>query len=394
MNKKNIKDIKDLQGKTVLVRCDFNVPLENGVITDNSRIQGALPTINYLKDNKAKIILASHLGRPKGEKKPEFSLAPVAKELTSLLNQTVQLAPDSIGSDVEKLASELKEGDVLLLENVRYYKEETKNDEAFSKKLAGLADIFVNDAFGTAHRAHASTEGVAHYLPAYAGFLIEKELDYFGSALENPKQPFVAIIGGAKVSSKIEVLKSLLDQVDTLLIGGGMSYTFFRSMGHSVGKSILEEDYLETAKEIMQLARDKGVNLLLPEDILVADDFSNDANSKFVTKESMPDDWEGLDVGPKTITTYKKIIKEAGTVIWNGPVGVFEIDLFATGTNSIAEALADSDAISIIGGGDSAAAIKKAGLTDKMSHISTGGGASLELLEGKTLPGIAALLDK
>ena len=393
MKKQTVKDIKDLAGKKVLVRADFNVPLDGTTITDDSRIAGAVPTIKYLVDQKAKVIIATHMGRPKGEKKPEFTLAPVAKRLGELMNKEITLAPDCIGNEVNGLVNKMNDGDIVLLENVRYYKEETKNDPDFAKQLACGMDIFVNDAFGTAHRAHASTEGVTKHLPAYAGMLIEKELDYFGKALENPKRPFVAIIGGAKVSSKIEVLKSMMDKVDTLLIGGGMSYTFLKSRGYEVGKSILETDYIDTAKEITALAKEKGVNLVLADDILVADDYSNDANTQVVSYDAIPASWEGLDIGPKAIKIFKDIIATAGTVIWNGPVGVFEMKAFATGTNEIAKALADSSAITIIGGGDSAAAIKKAGLTDKMDHISTGGGASLELLEGKELPGIAALLD-
>lgn len=394
MQKKSIKDIPHLDGRRVLVRCDFNVPLEGTTITDDSRITGALPTIKFLLDHDTKVILVSHLGRPKGEKKAEFSLLPVAKRLTELLKQTVALAPDCIGEEVEAKVDALENGQLLLLENIRYYKEETKNDPEFAKNLSSLADIYVNDAFGTAHRAHASTEGVTKYLPAYAGFLIEKELDYFGTALSNPRRPFLAIIGGAKVSSKIEVLKNLVDQVDQLLIGGGMSYTFLKALGHNVGNSILEEDYLDTAKEIMEYAKVKKVELILAEDILIADDFSNDATTKVVLATEIPDGWEGLDIGPKTTTKYIDIIKNAETIIWNGPVGVFEMEAFAKGTNAIAKALAESNAITIIGGGDSAAAIKKAGLSNKMSHISTGGGASLELLEGKILPGIVALMNK
>jgi len=396
MAKQSVKDLqtKDLEGKKVLVRVDFNVPLDGTTITDDARIAAALPTINYLKDNGAKVILVTHMGRPKGEKKPEFSLKPVAKQLSKLLGKDVPLASDCIGEAVASLVAKMGNSDVLLLENLRYYKEETNNDAAFSKNLASIADLYVNDAFGTAHRAHASTEGVTKYLPAYAGMLIEKELDYFGKALNNPKRPLVAIIGGAKVSSKIEVLKNLMTQVDKILIGGGMSYTFYKAMGYNVGKSICEADFIDTAKEIIKLAKEHDVELLLPEDILIADDFSAEANTKIVDFKSIPDGWEGLDIGPKSIKVYISVIKSAGTVIWNGPVGVFEIDQFAKGTFSIAQALADSNAISIIGGGDSAAAIKKAGLVDKIDHISTGGGASLELLEGKTLPGIAALLDK
>lgn len=393
MQKQTIKDIKNLNGKKVLVRCDFNVPVEGDQITDDIRIVEALPTIKFLKNAGAKVILCSHFGRPKDGPDPAFSLAPVAKNLSNHLNQEVKLAPDCIGDATEKLVSSMANGDVLLLENVRFHKEETKNDPEFSKQLASLADIYVNDAFGSAHRAHASTEGVTKYLPAYAGFLIEKELEYFGKALTNPKRPFVAIIGGAKVSSKITVLKHLLEKVDALLIGGGMSYTFFKAQGFNVGKSICELDYLDTAKEIMAYAKEKNVPIYFADDIVVGDDFSATANSQIVPYTAMPDGWEGLDIGPRTIEKFEIIIASAGTVIWNGPVGVFEMDKFAIGTNAIAKALAESNAISIIGGGDSAAAIKKVGLEDKIDHISTGGGASLELLEGKVLPGIAALLD-
>ena len=392
MQKQTIKDIKNLSGKKVLVRCDFNVPVDGDQITDDIRIVEALPTIKFLMDAGAKVILCSHFGRPKDGPDPEFSLAPVAKNLSNHLGQEVKLAPDCIGDAVEKLVSEMTSGDVLLLENVRFHKEETKNDPEFSKQLASLADIYVNDAFGSAHRAHASTEGVTKYLPAYAGFLIEKELEYFGKALTNPKRPFVAIIGGAKVSSKITVLKHLLEKVDSLLIGGGMSYTFFKAQGYNVGNSICELEYLDTAREIMEYAKEKNVPIYFADDIVVGDSFSATANSQIVPYTAMPEGWEGLDIGPKTIEKFEKIIASAGTVIWNGPVGVFEMDKFATGTNAIAKALAESNAISIIGGGDSAAAIKKVGLEDKIDHISTGGGASLELLEGKVLPGIAALL--
>jgi len=394
MQKQTIKDIKTLTGKKILVRCDFNVPVDGDRITDDTRIIEALPTINFLKNGGAKVILCSHFGRPKEGPAPEFSLAPVAKNLSKHLGQEVKLAPDCVGDEVEALVSKMNNGDVLLLENVRFYKEETKNDPEFSKKLASIADIYVNDAFGSAHRAHASTEGVTKYLPAYAGLLIEKELEYFGKALTAPKRPFVAIIGGAKVSSKITVLKHLLDKVDIMLIGGGMSYTFFKAQGYSVGTSICEPDYLDTAREIIAAAKTKSVSIFFADDIVVGDDFNANANSQIVPYNAMPEGWEGLDIGPKTITKFEKIIATAGTIIWNGPVGVFEMDKFATGTNAIANALAKSPAITIIGGGDSAAAIKKIGLENKMDHISTGGGASLELLEGKILPGIAALLDK
>jgi 3-phosphoglycerate kinase len=394
MNKQTIKDIKELVGKRVFVRCDFNVPLDGDKITDDTRIVEALPTIKYLVNAGAKVVLSSHLGRPKGEKKSEFSLAPVAKNLTMHLEEEVLLANDCIGSETQELISKMKNGQVLLLENVRFYKEETSNDIEFSKQLSLNADIYVNDAFGSAHRAHASTEGITKFLPAYAGFLIEKELEYFGKALDNPKRPLIAIIGGAKVSSKITVLKSMLEKVDALLIGGGMSYTFFKAQGYNVGNSICEEEYIDTAKEILEYAKSNNIPLHFAEDILLADKFGEDANTKVVSFDQIPDGWEGLDIGPKTIEKFIDIILSAGTVIWNGPVGVFEIDKFAQGTNAIAKALADSSAITIIGGGDSAAAIKKVGLKSKIDHISTGGGASLELLEGKVLPGIAALLDK
>lgn len=395
MQKKSISEIKDLSGKRVLVRVDFNVPLdENLEITDDIRIKSALPTINYLKDAGAKVILISHLGRPKGEKKSAFSLKPVAKRLGELLGKAVPIMDDCIGQTVLDAINNSKNSDVILLENVRFYKEETTNDDQFAKQLADLADIFVSDAFGTVHRAHASTAGVAQYLPSYAGFLIEKELEFLGGALNNPKRPFVAIIGGAKVSSKISVLKNLINQVDTLLIGGGMSYTFFKSMGYEVGKSILEMDFLEEAQAILKLAKEKGVALLLPEDVVIADDFSNDANTKTVLPNEIISSWEGLDIGTKTAKKWDTIIKDAGTVFWNGPVGAFEMDSFATGTKNIAISLAESSAISVIGGGDSAAAIKKFGLEAKISHISTGGGASLEFLEGKVLPGIDVLQDK
>ncbi len=396
MSKLSIRSLEDsdLAGKRVLIRADFNVPLEGVTITDDARIVETLPTIQYLLKHNAKLILVSHLGRPKGGFASEFSLLPVAKRLEELLGQPVKLAPDCKGSVVEQLVNDMKNREVLLLENVRFYPEEEKNEPQFAKALASLADIYVNDAFGAAHRAHASTEGVTHYLPAYAGLLIEKELTYFGKVLSDPKRPFVAIIGGAKVSSKIDVLKNLLSHVNTLLIGGGMSYTFFKALGYSVGDSLLEASHIDTAKEIMALAEERGVQLLLPDDIVVATDYSPDAQSKTVDRDAIPDHWQGLDVGQKTIDRYKKVIQGAGTVIWNGPLGVFEMEQFSTGTFEIARALADAKAITIVGGGDSAAAIKKVGLLDKFDHISTGGGASLELLEGKVLPGIDALLDE
>ena len=394
MNKKTVRDI-DLKGKKVFVRCDFNVPMdENKNITDNTRIVAALPTIKYLLEQNCKIILASHLGRPKGEFKPEFSLQPVAKELSNQLGQEVIMAKDVIGEDAMKKASELKEGEVMLLENVRFHKEETDNDPEFSKKLASMAEVFVNDAFGTAHRAHASTTGIADYLPAVSGFLIEKELKFLGNAVNNPERPFVAILGGAKVSDKIGVIDSLLEKVDTLMIGGGMAYTFFKAQGYEVGNSICEMDKLDLAKELMQKAKDKGVKLMLPVDTKIGKEFKEDTESKTVKWTEIPADWEGFDIGEETIKLYSEELQKAKTVVWNGPVGLFEFPQFAIGTNTIAKVLSELGATTIIGGGDSAAAVKKAGLEDKMTHISTGGGASLEFLEGKKLPGIECLMDK
>jgi len=395
MNKKTIKDI-DVQGKKVLVRCDFNVPIdsETGKITDNRRIRGALPTIKYLLDNNAKVILCSHLGRPKGEVNPKYSLKPVAEELSRLLERPVTLAKDVIGEDAENLTSNIKNQEVVLLENVRFHKEEEKNDPEFAKKLASFAEIYVNDAFGTAHRAHGSTAGVADYLPAVSGFLIEKELEFLGSALEKPERPFVAILGGAKVSDKIGVIENLLEKVDTLIIGGGMAYTFYKAQGHNIGTSICEEDKLDLATALLEKAKQKGVNLMLPVDNHVAAEYSNDSEDKFVESTEIPEGFMGLDIGPKTIEIFKDAIKDAKTVLWNGPLGVTEFSKFAEGTKAVANALAESDAVTVIGGGDSAAAIEKMGLADKMTHISTGGGASLEFLEGKVLPGIACLNDK
>ncbi len=394
MNKKTVRDI-DLKGKKVIVRCDFNVPQdENGNITDNRRIVSALPTIQYLLEQNCKIILCSHLGRPKGEVKPEFSLAPVAKELSRLLDQEVKLAKDVVGEDATRLVNELKEKEVMLLENVRFEKGEEKNDPELAKKFAQMAEVFVNDAFGTAHRAHASTAGIADYLPAVSGFLIEKELNFLGETVNNPKRPFVAILGGKKVSDKIGVIDSLLEKVDTLMIGGAMAYTFFRSMGYSVGNSICEEDKLDLAQSLMKKAEEKGVKFMLPVDTKVGKEFSKDTESKIVKYTEIPDGWEGFDIGTETIEMYKKELQKAATVLWNGPVGLFEFDQFAVGTNEIAKTLAEIDAVTVIGGGDSAAAIEKAGLSDKMTHISTGGGASLEFLEGKKLPGIECLMDK
>jgi len=383
MSKKTVKDI-DLKGKKVFVRCDFNVPMdENQKITDNRRIVAALPTIKYLVEQNCKVILASHLGRPKGEVKPEFSLAPVAKELSKQLGQEVLMAKDVIGESAKTLAANLQEGQVMLLENVRFHREETDNDPEFAK-----------DAFGTAHRAHASTEGISHYLPSVSGFLIEKELKFLGDALNNPERPFVAILGGAKVSDKIGVIDSLLEKVDTLMIGGGMAYTFFKAQGYEVGNSLCEPDKCELALKLMEKAKNKGVKLMLPVDTKIGKEFKPDTESKTVAWTEIPEGWEGFDIGEKTIEMFKNELKTAKTVVWNGPLGLFEFDQFAIGTNAIAHALAEIDATTIIGGGDSAAAVEKAGLADKMTHISTGGGASLEFLEGKKLPGIECLQDK
>ena len=395
MNKKTIKDI-DLKGKKVFVRCDFNVPLdENGNITDNRRIVAALPTIKYLLEQNCKIILASHLGRPKGEVNQKFSLKPVENELSKLLGKEVKLAEDVVGPSAKELTRNVKEGEIVLLENVRFDAREEKNDESLSKEFASMAEIFVNDAFGTAHRAHSSTAGIAEFLPAVSGFLIEKELEFLGSALENPQRPFIAILGGAKVSDKLGVIESLLEKVDTLIIGGGMAYTFFKSIGYSVGKSICELDKLDLAKELMEKAKQKNVKLVLPIDNVIAKEIAPDTENKVIDSDNIPDEWEGLDIGPKTVELFKEELKDAKTIIWNGPVGFSEYQIFANGTRSIAQALAEKeDAVTIIGGGDSAAAIEKMGLSDKMTHISTGGGASLEFLEGKKLPGIECLLDK
>lgn len=395
LNKKTVEDI-DVKGKRVLARCDFNVPLKDGKITNDKRIVAALPTIKYLKDHGAKVILCSHLGRPKGEYKPEFSLAPVAAKLSEYLGQEVKLAedPEVVGANAKAMAAELKDGDVMLLENVRYRKEETKNEEVFSKELASLADIFVNDAFGTAHRAHCSTTGVAAYLPAVCGFLIQKEIKFMGGALADPKRPLVAILGGAKVSDKIGVISNLLDKCDTIIIGGGMAYTFMRYLGHSIGTSLLEEDWIEKAGQMMADAKEKGVKFLIPVDNKVGKEYDENTESKIVNSDEIPDGWMGLDIGPESQKLFTDAIKGAGTVIWNGPMGVSEWKNFEDGTVAVAKAVADSGAISIIGGGDSVAAVTKLGFADKMSHISTGGGASLEFLEGKELPGIAALQDK
>ena len=395
LNKKTIEDI-DVKGKRVLARCDFNVPLKDGEITNDKRIVAALPTIKYLMEHGAKVILCSHLGRPKGEYKPEFSLAPVAKKLSEYLGVEVKLAedPEVVGENAKKLAAELKDGEVMLLENVRFRAEETKNEENFSKELASLADVFVNDAFGTAHRAHCSTTGVAAYLPAVCGFLIQKEIKFMGGALANPKRPLVAILGGAKVSDKIGVISNLIDKCDTIIIGGGMAYTFMKYLGHSIGTSLLEADWIEKAGEMMVDAKAKGVNFLIPVDNKVGKEYDENTESKIVSSDEIPDGWMGLDIGPKSMELFCDAIKGAGTVIWNGPMGVSEWDNFAAGTIAVANAVAESGAVSIIGGGDSVAAVTKLGFADKMSHISTGGGASLEFLEGKELPGIAALQDK
>ena len=395
-NKKTVEDI-EVSGKRVLVRCDFNVPLdENGNITDENRIVGALPTIKYLIDNGAKVILCSHMGKPKGEPVPSLSLAPVAKRLSEKLGKEVIFAADDnvVGENAKKAVSEMKDGDVVLLQNTRYRKEETKNEDNFSQELASLADVFVDDAFGTAHRAHCSNVGVTKYIDTVAcGYLIKKEIDFLGNAVNNPVRPLVAILGGSKVSSKISVINNLLEKVDTLIIGGGMAYTFMAAKGLGVGDSLLESDYIDYAKEMMEKAAAKGVKLLIPVDTVVADDFSNDANSK-VVENGIEDGWQGLDIGPKTIELFSDAVKSAKTVVWNGPMGVFEMPNFAKGTNAIAKVLSEIDATTIIGGGDSVAAVNQAGLGDKMSHISTGGGASMEFLEGKELPGIAAINDK
>ena len=395
LNKKTLEDI-DVKGKKVLARCDFNVPLKDGEITNDKRIVAALPTIKYLMEHGAKVILCSHLGRPKGEYKPEFSLAPVAKRLSEYLGVEVKLAEDAevVGPNAKAMAAELKDGEVMLLENVRYRAEETKNEENFSKELASLADIFVNDAFGTAHRAHCSTTGVAAYLPAVCGYLIQKEIKFMGGALANPKRPLVAILGGAKVSDKIGVIENLIDKCDTIIIGGGMAYTFMKYLGHNIGTSLLEADWVEKAGEMMKKAEDKGVKFLIPVDNKVGKEYDEHTEAKVVSSDDIPDGWMGLDIGPKTQEVFADAIKGAGTVIWNGPMGVSEWDNFAAGTICVAKAVADSGAISIIGGGDSVAAVTKLGFADKMSHISTGGGASLEFLEGKDLPGICALQDK
>ena len=396
LNKKSVDDI-NVKGKRVLVRCDFNVPLIDGKITDENRLVAALPTIKKLIADGGKVILCSHLGKPKGEPKPELSLAPVAVRLSELLGQEVKFAADAtvVGENAKAAVAAMNDGDVILLENTRYRAEETKNGEEFSKELASLCDVFVNDAFGTAHREHCSNVGVTKYVDtAVVGYLMQKEIDFLGNAVNNPERPFVAILGGAKVSSKISVIENLLDKVDTLIIGGGMSYTFSKAMGGKVGISLLEEDYCDFALNMLKKAEEKGVKLLLPVDHVVADDFSNDANIQVVSRGEIPDGWEGLDIGPETAKLYAEAVKTAKTVVWNGPMGCFEMPNFAKGTEAVAKALAETDAVTIIGGGDSAAAVNQLGYGDKMTHISTGGGASLEFLEGKELPGVAAANDK
>ncbi|MBM7690986.1 phosphoglycerate kinase [Peribacillus deserti] len=394
MNKKSVKDI-DVKGKRVFCRVDFNVPMQKGEITDETRIKAALPTIQYLTEQGAKVILASHLGRPKGQVVEELRLNSVANRLSELLAKNVKKTDEAYGDTVKAEIESMEEGDVLLLENVRFYPGEEKNDSELAKSFAELADVYVNDAFGAAHRAHASTEGIAKYLPAVAGLLMQKELDVLGKALLDPDRPFTAIVGGAKVKDKIGVIENLLDKVDNLIIGGGLAYTFIKSQGHEIGKSLLEEDKIDLAKSFIEKAKEKKVNFYMPVDVIIADDFSEDANIREVDITEIPSDWEALDIGPKTREKYAEVIKGSRLVIWNGPMGVFELDTFANGTKAVAQALADSaNTFSVIGGGDSAAAAEKFGLADKMSHISTGGGASLEFMEGKELPGVVALNDK
>ena len=389
-NKKTIRDV-DFKGKRVLVRVDFNVPVKDGQVGDDTRIRAALPTLRYLLDHEASLVLCSHLGRPKGEPKPEFSLRPVAAHLSDLIGKPVAFAEDCIGPAAQKAAEALKPGEILLLENTRFHAGETKNDPEMSRQLASLAELYVNDAFGSAHRAHASTEGVAHILPGVAGFLMEKEIQYLGQAIADPRRPFIAILGGAKISDKIGVIRNLLSKADQVLIGGGMANTFFKAQGYPVGESLVEEEALDTARQLVQ---DGSKHLRLPVDIVIADKFEADAERKVMAMGPVPDGWRILDIGPETVAAYKKAVAGAGTVVWNGPMGVFEFPRFAEGTVGVAKAVAESGATSIIGGGDSVAAIKQAGLADKITHISTGGGASLEMLEGITLPGVAALQDK
>lgn len=396
LNKKSIEDL-DVAGKRVLVRCDFNVPMnDNGEITDDIRIKSALPTIKYILDNKGKAVIMSHLGRPKGEAKPEFSLKPIAKRLSELLGKEVRFADDDnvVSEETKTLVNDMKDGDVVLLQNTRYRNEETKNGEDFAKELASLADLYVNDAFGTAHRAHASNVGVSKELPSAVGYLVKKEIDIMGKAMEKPEKPFIAILGGAKVSDKIGVIENLLDKVDSIIIGGGMVFTFLKAKGLEIGNSLIEEDKVELASEILKKAKEKNVDFLLPTDVVVAKEFKNDTEFKTVDVENMPTDMMGLDIGDKSIELFSDAIKKAKTVVWNGPMGVFEMSNFAKGTMEIAKAMAESDAVTIIGGGDSAAAVEQSGLESKMTHISTGGGASLEFFEGKELPGIQAIEDK
>ncbi|OOZ82038.1 phosphoglycerate kinase [Bacillus cereus] len=394
MNKKSIRDV-DLKGKRVFCRVDFNVPMKEGKITDETRIRAALPTIQYLVEQGAKVILASHLGRPKGQVVEELRLTPVAARLGELLGKDVKKADEAFGPVAQEMVAAMNEGDVLVLENVRFYAGEEKNDAELAKEFAALADIFVNDAFGAAHRAHASTAGIADYLPAVSGLLMEKELDVLGKALSNPDRPFTAIIGGAKVKDKIGVIRHLLDKVDNLIIGGGLAYTFVKALGHEIGLSLCEDDKIELAKEFMQLAKEKGVNFYMPVDIVITEEFSETATTKIVNIDSIPSNWEGVDIGPKTREIYADVIKNSKLVVWNGPMGVFEMTPFAEGTKAVGQALADAEGTySVIGGGDSAAAVEKFGMADKMSHISTGGGASLEFMEGKELPGVVCLNDK
>lgn len=393
--KKTVKDV-NWAGKTAVMRNDFNVPMKDGAITDDTRIVAALPTIKYLVENQAKVVLMSHLGRPKGEAKPEFTLAPVAKKLSEYLGQDVKfVASDVVVDDTVKAAAKaLNAGEVMLIENVRYRAEEEKNDASFSKALSELGDVFVQDAFGTAHRAHASTTGIADYIPAVSGFLIEKELQFLGAAVEEPQRPFAAIMGGAKVKDKIPVITNLLDKVDILVIGGGMLFTFLKAQGYAIGKSLLDEEGLELAKDILKKAEEKGVKLMLPVDVVAADEFSNDSAFDTYDIDAIPENRMGMDIGPKTIKEYTDVLSTAKTIVWNGPMGVFEMSNFAGGTKAVAECLANSDATTVIGGGDSAAACNQFGFADKMTHISTGGGASLEYLEGKVLPGIAIIEEK
>lgn len=394
MNAKQTMSDIALQGKRVFCRVDFNVPMEDGAITDETRIRAALPTINYLIEQGAKVILASHMGRPKGEVKEELRLTKVGKRVAALLNKEVKKLDVSIGSEVEQAVNEMKDGDVILLENVRFHPGEEKNDPELAKAFAKLADVYVNDAFGTAHRAHVSTEGIAELLPAVSGFLLEKELNVLGKALANPERPFTAIIGGSKVKDKIGIIEHLLDSVDNILIGGGLSYTFSKAQGHAIGKSLVEEDKIELAASFIEKAKEKGVNFYLPIDAVIADDFSKDANIKVVDIDQIPSDWMGLDIGPKTAALYADVIKDSKLIIWNGPMGVFEMEVFSKGTRGVADAMAQTDGYTIIGGGDSAAAVEKFEVAHKMNHISTGGGASLEFMEGKDLPGVSALNDK